>query len=92
MPELKLVKYCLLGFSVSQIMGMLVSGWSFHEPILFVLITCLILLIPGILHYAGTQNNAFLPINQAVLFSCFVPSFVAIAIVLIGFFLGIYVN
>lgn len=92
MPELKLIKFAFLGFSISQVMGILVSGYGFQQPILFVLITCILLLIPGTLHYAGQQNNLFSPINYAVAFSCFIPSLVAISIILIGFFLGICVG
>jgi len=92
MIEKKYLAYSLVGFSFSQVLGILISGFTLTQPGILFSILVFIVLIPGFLHWGGLQNKYAQKLSNAQIISCFVPSFIAVGILLIGFLVGIIVG
>lgn len=92
MKELRYLAYALVGFSTNQILGILLSGFGIHQALITFLILCAIALVPGFLYWGGRQSQAFSRLNNAQIFSCFIPSLIAIGIASTGFIIGVIVG
>lgn len=91
MNESKLIKYAMLGYSLNQILGILLSGYQFNQSLIIFLIIIFICLIPGLIRYGIMQRESFNKLESRKIFSCFIPSFICILIVLIAFLVGYFV-
>ena len=91
MNDFKLIKLGILGYSLNQILGILLSGYQFNQSIILFLILILISLIPGFIRYGIMQRESFNKIESHKIFSCFIPSLILILIISIGFFVGFFV-
>lgn len=92
MNDFKLVKYGILGYSLNQILGLLLSGYQFNQSLIIFLIIIFICLIPGLIRYGIMQRESFNKLESRKIFSCFIPSFICILIVSIGFLVGFFVS
>jgi len=92
MSESKLITYGFCGFSFSQILGILTSGYSIYQSIILFCILCLICTIPGFIRYGTLQRSMASELKPHHIKSCFIPSLIAVSILFIGFSLGYYVG
>lgn len=81
--------YGLSGFSLSQILGVLFSGFSFYQALLILLGFCFLVSIPGFIRYGMMQRLNSSRLGNYHIFSCFVPSLIAICILIAGFVIGV---
>ena len=91
MTELKIITYGFSGFSLTQIMGILFSGYGFYQSLIIYLIFCFICTIPGFTRYGIMQRENSSKLQSHHVKSCFIPCFMAICILSIGFLLGCFV-
>jgi len=91
-PEVKLIPYVLVGFSFSQILGILATGYGVYQVYILVVILIMILLIPGALEVAGFQSKSNRELPKFQKASFYTPSMVAITILIIGFAVGFWVG
>ena len=92
MNESKLIKYAMIGYSISQILGILLSGYRFNQSIIIFLIFLIISLIPGLIRYGIMQRESFNKLESHKIFACFVPSLIGILIISIGFLVGYFIG
>lgn len=92
MPEVKYLSYGLVGFSGSQILGILLTGYGVGQTVIIFLILCVLSLIPGALYWGGRQAKTFNRLTNAQILSCFTPSLIVISILSIGFIIGVIVG
>lgn len=91
MNESKLIIYGFCGFSLSQIMGILFSGYGFYQSLILHLIFSFICTIPGFIRYGIMQRENSSKLQSHHIKSCFIPCFIAICVLSIGFLLGCFV-
>lgn len=92
MNDFKLAKYGILGYSLNQILGILLSGYQFNQSLIIFLIIILLSLIPGFIRYGIMQRESNYKLEFHKIFSCFIPSFICILVVSIGFLVGYFVG
>ena len=80
--------YGLSGFSLSQILGVLFAGFSFYQSLLILLGLCFLVSIPGFIRYGMLQRTQASRLGNHHIVSCFVPSLIALFILIIGFTIG----
>jgi len=81
--------YGLSGFSLSQILGVLFAGFSFYQALLILLGLCFLVSIPGFIRYGMLQRLNSSRLGNHHIFSCFVPSLIAVFILIICFTIGV---
>ncbi|MHC5612520.1 MAG: hypothetical protein ACYTXA_16275 [Nostoc sp.] len=81
--------YGLSGFSLSQILGVLFAGFSFYQSALILLGFCFLVSIPGFIRYGMMQRINSSRLGNYHIFSCFVPSLIAVGILIAGFVIGV---
>ena len=92
MNESKLITCGFCGFSFSQILGIMSSGYGVYQSIILFFILSLICAIPGFIKYGILQRNMASELKSHHIKSCFIPSLVAVSILLVGFLFGLFVG
>lgn len=88
MQEVKYLAFGLVGFSGTQIMGILLTGYGIGQVGIVFLILCFLALIPGFLYWGGRQSKNFNRMTNEQILSCFIPSLIVISVLSIGFIIG----
>ncbi|MFM6138473.1 MAG: hypothetical protein ACKPCP_30775 [Sphaerospermopsis kisseleviana] len=91
MNESKLITYGFCGFSLAQIMGICASGYGFYQSLIILFILSFICTIPGFIRYGIMQRENSSKLQPHHIKSCFIPCFIGICILFIGFVLGCFV-
>jgi len=91
-PEIKLIPYVLVGFSFSQVLGILATGFGVYQVYILLVVLIMILLVPGALTSAGVQSRISQQLPKFQRASFYIPSMLAIAILIIGFVIGFWVG
>lgn len=91
MKETQYLAYGIVGFSFSQLLGIMFAGYQYYQVIIIYLILCILCAIPGFIRYGILQrtHNSKLPPHHVL--SCFVPSLIGICVLTIGFLIGGFV-
>lgn len=92
MNESQLITYGFCGFSFSQILGILASGYSIYQAIILFFILSFICAIPGFIRYGTLQRSMTSELKSHHIKSCFIPSLIGISILFIGFLIGYFVG
>jgi|688.fasta_scaffold676130_2 hypothetical protein len=92
MSESKLITCGFCGFSFSQILGIMSSGYSVYQSIILFFILCLVCIIPGFIRYGTLQRSMASELKSHHIRSCFIPSLIGISILTVGFLFGLYVG
>ena len=92
MSEVKLITCGFCGFSFSQILGIMASGYGFYQAVILFFILCSICAIPGFIRYGTLQRSMASELKSHHIKSCFIPSLIGISILFVGFLIGYYVG
>lgn len=92
MSESKLITCGFCGFSFSQILGILSSGYGVYQSIILFFILCLICAIPGLIKYGMLQRSMASELTSHHIKSCFIPSLIGVSILLVGFLFGLFIG
>jgi hypothetical protein len=92
MNETKIITYGFCGFSFSQILGILFSGYGFYQSLILFVILSFICTIPGFIRYGIMQRENSSKLQSHHIKSCFIPSFIAVSVLSVGFLLGYFVG
>lgn len=92
MSESKLITCGFCGFSFSQILGILSSGYGVYQSIILFFILCLICAIPGLIKYGMLQRSMASELKSHHIKSCFIPSLIGVSILLVGFLFGLFIG
>ena len=92
MSESKLITCGFCGFSFSQMIGILASGYGVYQSFILLFILCLICAIPGFIKYGTLQRNMASELKPHHIRSCFIPSLIGTSILLVGFLFGLFIG
>jgi hypothetical protein len=92
MSESKLITYAFCGFSFSQMLGIISSGYGVYQAVILFFILCLICTIPGFIRYGILQRSMASELKSHHIKSCFIPSLIGISIISVGFLIGYFVG
>lgn len=92
MKDINFITIGFSGFSFSQMLGIIASGYGVSQAFILFLILSLLCTIPGFLRYGMLQRSIGSELQSHHIKSCFVPSFIAVFILLIGFLIGLYIG
>jgi hypothetical protein len=92
MSESKLITCGFCGFSFSQMIGILASGYGVYQSIILFFILCLICTIPGLIKYGILQRNMSGELKSHHIRSCFIPSLIGVSILTVGFLFGLFIG
>ena len=92
MSEVKLITYGFCGFSFSQILGIMSSGYGIYQAVILFFILCLICTIPGFIRYGTLQRSMASELKSHHIKSCFIPSLIGVSILVVGFLFGCFVG
>ena len=92
MRESQLIIYGFCGFSFSQILGIIASGYGVYQSFILFFILCLICTIPGLIRYGILQRTMSSELKSHHIKSCFIPTLIGISIISIGFIIGYVVG
>jgi hypothetical protein len=92
MTESKLITCGFCGFSFAQMIGILASGYGVYQSIILFFILCLICSIPGFIKYSTLQRSMSGELKSHHIRSCFIPSLIAVSVLLAGFLFGVFIG
>jgi hypothetical protein len=92
MSESKLITCGFCGFSFTQIIGILASGYGVYQSFILFFILCLICAIPGLIKYGTLQRTMASELKSHHIRSCFIPSLIGVSILTVGFLFGLYIG
>ena len=91
-PEIKLIPYVLVGFSCSQILGILITAYGVYQAYIVIFFLIVILLIPSALTVAGVQSKVNEKLPKFRIASFYMPSMMAIFILVLGVAIGFWIG
>jgi hypothetical protein len=87
--DFKFISYVFSGLSFSQVLGISFGAFGLWQALILFLILAFIVSVPGFLDWSSKQQKQISPLSKQQIRSSFMPSFIGIGLMSIGFLVGI---